>query len=277
MKYLVLFCFLTLVYSSKACDNSSISIANAVSNPDGSVTYTLNLLTELGGLDATFYGFALVFNSSQNTPEVVAYPATLANSDLSSGFLSETLTGLTGSDINSVVGDGNWNQYMNDINVLSYEDGSIFGAASNDIGFTLSVTVMGCVEEILFNSSVNSGAAACIMSASTGLSCALCDISAISVGAQTACDPLTNTYAQTLTLTYSNPPGTGNLLVNGQSYSITSSPQVIVLTGLDSDGNDVDVTATFTADPTCTLTELDLFTAPISCALPCTPDNGTWD
>ena len=99
---------------------------------------------------------------------------------------------------------------------------------------------------------------------------ASCEISAITAGTQTACDPLTNEYTQEVTLTFANPPATGNLVVNGQTFAIGTSPQTVVLTGLTSDGLGVDVTASFDADPSCSLSELNLFTAPADCTpTPC--------
>ncbi len=97
-----------------------------------------------------------------------------------------------------------------------------------------------------------------------------CGILAITAGTQTACDPLTNEYTQEVTVTFTNPPATANLVVNGQTFAIGTSPQTVVLTGLTSDGLSVDVTANFDADPSCSLTELNLFTAPADCApTPC--------
>ena len=94
---------------------------------------------------------------------------------------------------------------------------------------------------------------------------AQCSITAISTGTQTACDPLTNYYTQEITVTYSNAPGVGSLDVNGQSFSITGSPQTITLTNLYSDGLPVDVTAVFSSDQACTFTQLASFTAPADC------------
>ncbi|WP_179019675.1 PQQ-dependent sugar dehydrogenase [Winogradskyella forsetii] len=71
-------------------------------------------------------------------------------------------------------------------------------------------------------------------------------IDTIVAGTQTACNNIDNTYSQELTVTYTNPPETGSLVVNGQSFPITTSPQTITLTGLDSDGLDVEVEAEFT-------------------------------
>lgn len=272
----------TASFNSFACDNSTISIASQVTNADGSVTYTLDLTTELGGLDAPFYGFALSFNSAFNTPSVViggSFPTTtsISSGDLTAGSISGTLQGLSGGNINSVANDNDWNPLMGLSNVLSFESSELFGATSNDISMQVQVTVMGCVEDIDFYSSVNSGSNSCIHNASTGVSCTPCSITAITAGTQTACVASNNSYTQEITVTYTTPPASGNLVVNGQSFPITSSPQTITLVGLTSDGNTVNVTANFSANISCTLTENNLFTAPTACNAGCNPDNGTWD
>jgi hypothetical protein len=108
--------------------------------------------------------------------------------------------------------------------------------------------------------------------------CASCSVDGITAGTQTACNAGTNTYTQEVTVTYTNPPASGTLDVNGQSFAITTSPQTVILTNLSADGNPVDVIAAFSADGACTATVNSLFTAPASCSgAPCTPDNGTWD
>ncbi|BAO77309.1 PQQ-dependent sugar dehydrogenase [Winogradskyella sp. PG-2] len=68
----------------------------------------------------------------------------------------------------------------------------------------------------------------------------------ITAGTQTGCDNNDNTYTQDVTITYTNAPLTGSLVVNGQSFPITTSPQTVTLTGLNSDGLDVEVEAEFT-------------------------------
>ena len=93
----------------------------------------------------------------------------------------------------------------------------------------------------------------------------VCNITSITAGAQTACVPATNTYTQEVVVTYANAPATGTLDVNGQSFAITSSPQTVNLMGLVADGNIVNVTASFSADAACTLTENALFTATADC------------
>ena len=82
---------------------------------------------------------------------------------------------------------------------------------------------------------------------------------------QTACNINTNLYSQTLVLTYAAAPATGTLVVNGQNFPITGSPQTVVLTDLNSDGMPVNVTAAFSADAASSVTVLGAFTAPARC------------
>lgn len=109
-------------------------------------------------------------------------------------------------------------------------------------------------------------------------------------GNQSACSGVDNSYSNDVVVSYTNPPASGTLDVNGQSFAITSSPQTVTLVGLNSDGAAVDVTVTFSADPACTLTSNSLFTAPPLCVGPSnnacpgamllTPSlfgNGLWD
>lgn len=143
---------LSLISKSFACDYSTINMTNQVLNPDGSSTYTLDIFIELGSFDASYYGFALTFNSSSGTPQVInggPYNTTSSISNpLTSGSISGSLIGLTNNDINSVVNDACWDKYENQINTISYESDQFWGATSNDFSATIEVTVMGCVEEI---------------------------------------------------------------------------------------------------------------------------------
>ncbi|WP_458626525.1 PQQ-dependent sugar dehydrogenase [Winogradskyella sp. PC D3.3] len=83
---------------------------------------------------------------------------------------------------------------------------------------------------------------------------------------QTTCSTSDNTYSQDLIVTYSNPPETGSLVVNGQSFPITSSPQTITLTGLISDGQPVEVEAEFTDGyKSIYSSHATVFTAPDNC------------
>lgn len=94
--------------------------------------------------------------------------------------------------------------------------------------------------------------------------CNISDIAAV-VGSQTACNSTTNTYSQDVTITYVGAPNTGTININGQSFAITSSPQTETLVNLVADGNVVDVTASFSDDLACTMTQTNAFTAPVNC------------
>ena len=168
LKYLCITVFLVcfIPFHSICCNLSSITLNSQTLNPDGSITYNLDFNIELGALDLTFYGFTLSFLSSSNTPQVIlggTYNTTssLSNANINNGFITGTLQGLTGNNINSVVQDGDWAPYQNMSNVLSFESNELFGAASNDISATIDVTVTGCVEQIMFDASVNSGSSQC--------------------------------------------------------------------------------------------------------------------
>jgi hypothetical protein len=101
-----------------------------------------------------------------------------------------------------------------------------------------------------------------------------CAIDSMTVGVQGACDEVTNTYTQDVTVYYSNEPDSGNLNVNGQLFAISGSPQAVTLTGLNSDGGSVNLTALFDLDSACTATMDSAWTAPDSClVIPCAIDS----
>ena len=93
-----------------------------------------------------------------------------------------------------------------------------------------------------------------------------CNIVSITTGTQSPC--INNVYSQNVEVTYSAPPASGSLDVNGQSFTIGTSPQMVTLMNLVADGNPVNVTAVFSADAGCTKTETGLFTAPAACPPP---------
>ncbi|MBK8668294.1 MAG: CUB domain-containing protein [Saprospiraceae bacterium] len=152
----------------KACNNSSFVINSIVDNGNGTWTYNITFTVELGSLDVSYYGSVFKFTSSSGTPTVLpGYTSPLP----SGGALSSNLTGFIGANVNSQAADSDWNVYDNVTNVLSYECPDLFGCATDDFTRTFSVTVMGCVETILFDASPNSGSASCEKTLSTGLSC----------------------------------------------------------------------------------------------------------
>ncbi len=116
-----------------------------------------------------------------------------------------------------------------------------------------------------------------------------CSIQALLAGSQSSCNPATNTYSQQVILIYNDAPA-GLLNVNGSLFTVSGSPQTVSLNNLPSDGGSVDVTAYFTGDPSCSATQVSLFTAPEPCSggtcnllsntigaqTPCNPINGTY-
>ncbi|BDD04137.1 zinc-dependent metalloprotease [Aureibacter tunicatorum] len=121
--------------------------------------------------------------------------------------------------------------------------------------------------------------------------CAACIITNISAegGEQTACDPITNFYTQEVIVEYTDEPASGKLVVNGQEFEITGSPQKVMLTELDATGEVVDVSAYFTEKEGCFLEAEELFTSPeecLACRIPevtfvsqtdCEPETNTFD
>ena len=93
----------------------------------------------------------------------------------------------------------------------------------------------------------------------------LCSLLNVTAEFQSPCAPLTNTYSQQLEITYENAPETGSLVVNGVSFPISGSPQLVWLSDLDSDNLPVDVDVFFSENPDCAWSAPALFTAPASC------------
>lgn len=95
-----------------------------------------------------------------------------------------------------------------------------------------------------------------------------------------ACNPADNTFEITGSLEFESPPATGTLTVtdcNGNAQVFNPpfvSPINYALTGIDSDGTlNCSVTATFSANPACTITSLQ-FDYPEGCV--CEADAGTY-
>ncbi len=92
-----------------------------------------------------------------------------------------------------------------------------------------------------------------------------------------ACNPVTGTYSVNGTVTYSNPPAGGQLIITGCGgiQQVFNPPFTgtnnYLLTGLAANGGPCNVTATFTADPLCTI-DVGGFTAP---TCPCIINNFT--
>lgn len=92
-----------------------------------------------------------------------------------------------------------------------------------------------------------------------------CLITDIAVGNQTNCNPSTGTYDQDIIVSYIDAPASGSLVVNGQSFTITTSPQTVTLLGMAANLAPVDISVRFSALNTCLLDSLALYTAPAPC------------
>ncbi|HMO41084.1 MAG TPA: cohesin domain-containing protein [Saprospiraceae bacterium] len=110
----------------------------------------------------------------------------------------------------------------------------------------------------------------------------LCSITGISVSNISACDGKNthdtsdDTFTADVTVTFANPPNTGNLVLSGDgSASIavdslsTATSHTFVGVTLPADGGAIGLTATFSADMPCTFTNNNAGTAPAACSPTC--------
>lgn len=92
-----------------------------------------------------------------------------------------------------------------------------------------------------------------------------CSITGFQLLNATCTDP-DLTYDLQLRITYQNPPAAGTLDVSIDgavtSFPIGTSPQIVNVFGLPPTGEGVDVSASFSADPTCQLAVANLYEAP---------------
>jgi len=93
-----------------------------------------------------------------------------------------------------------------------------------------------------------------------------CAITSLTGGTQTTCNSETDFFTQQVVVSFVSGPTTGNLTVNGQTFTIGSSPQTVILSNLISDGLPTNVNAFFSSNNGCTLTTNNLFVAPPTCA-----------
>ena len=238
-------------FNSFACDEASTVINSVVDNLDGTFTINIDLCAEFNGLEGAPDWFALTFSGGTFTSIVSASPSTV------------TTTG--GDNYNLSLQSGNTQARWTTPSFIPIN-------SSNTFCNNFTIVTNGNPSTLFVNYHDTYGA-----SCEETISMPLCAISGLAAGAQTPCFAGDNSYTQEITVTYNNAPSSGNLEVNGQSFPITTSPQTITLSSLVADGNTVNVTANFSADPTCTLTSNALFTAPAACNSGCNPDNGTWD
>jgi len=155
IKFKILSVFLLFFYISYACHNTQFYNITAVDNGDGTTTYNIDLEIDVGSSDGYSYGFVLEFYSSNNA--VIAEsmsPMTLSRP----GY--DDLQGYIGNAIGSqgiqVFGVPIFNQFSAQ-NAISFEatDDS-YGFGSTDYDVSISVTVRGCVEQILLTADLRS-------------------------------------------------------------------------------------------------------------------------
>ncbi|MEK7257229.1 MAG: lamin tail domain-containing protein, partial [Bacteroidota bacterium] len=118
-------------------------------------------------------------------------------------------------------------------------------------------------------------------SASTSGCVAVCNISSVTMGSVSACNsqntsnPADDTFTADVTVTFANPPATGNLRLTGDPIFSPIEVPVSSLSGnshtftgvvFAADGGAVNLIAAFTADAGCTLTNSNAGTAPSACS-----------
>jgi hypothetical protein len=243
LKFLLLAVLFGSAFNTLACDEAYITFNSETDNGDGTFTYNLDLCVEFNGLEGNPDWFSLEFSGTSYTSIDSYSPSVISSS--------------SGDDYNgAIIGDE-----------LRWTTLSIITAhCCQNLCTNVTVTTNGQVESIIVTySDEYVSYPTCQETINFPVPC---DIVGVAAGAQTACDPGTNTYTQDVVVTYSAAPSSGDLDVNGQLFAITSSPQTVTLTGLVADGLGVGVTASFTDDPFCSFTDNLLFVAPADCT-PC--------
>ena len=186
---------------------------------------------------------------------------------------------------------GSGNQVDCSYSSTNSETPSIPGAVAGQVYIMLITNYANVVQNITLTQTGGSGSTDC--SIVTNPPCFMSYFEAN----VTACDAITDTYSVSGQIDFDDPPSSGNLIVqdcNGNQVIVASAPFTVdasgagsenyVLTGSDANGLACDVTAFFSADPTCTMNLT--YTAPIClCAFTyisvnvgaCNPGPGTFD
>jgi gliding motility-associated-like protein len=245
--YKLLF-YLLISVKSIACDDSSFSLINQTDNGDGTYTYEIELCNQMLGLEGIPDGFELVFSGGTFTNILSFSPNSLftSGSDEYIGTIQGAGTSIVWA-LQTIFPVHNSNLFCNNISITTQGEPGLI-----DIDYHQGYP--GCTDQFIFPLSP------------------ACEIE-LALGNQTPCDLLTNTYTQEIIVSYENPPASGTLDVNGQSFAITPSPQTITLTGLIANGNPVNVSASFSAEATCSIVINGLFISPLSCI--CAASAGT--
>ena len=92
-----------------------------------------------------------------------------------------------------------------------------------------------------------------------------CEIFDFELIEQTPCDPVTNTYSQTIRFKVDKGPDMGTVSINGQVFAFSGDSLEATLTGLVADGLPVDLAFVFSEDVSCNKILDDVFVAPENC------------
>jgi gliding motility-associated-like protein len=149
------------------------------------------------------------------------------------------------------------------------ETPSITGAQVGEVYIMLITNYANAVQNVTLTQTGGTGATDCSIVANPP-----CFMSFFEANIS-ACDPATDTYDVTGVIDFEDPPTTGNLVVedcNGNQVVVASAPftvnaqgqgsETYTLGGLNADGLPCNVSAFFTADPSCSIMNLS-YTAPI--------------
>lgn len=93
----------------------------------------------------------------------------------------------------------------------------------------------------------------------------ICTITDVYLESINPCDSFTSTFEAYITIEYAKAPGSGYLVVNGNNYTVTGSPQTVLVPSIPATGNPVGVNIYFSEYPACAWSSSNLFTAPPAC------------
>ncbi len=143
----------------------------------------------------------------------------------------------------------------------------LFDSVGHSTALVMSfpVTVDDQQLNIAFQASINQGKISAIQVRPMGEPPVVCIVDSIQLGVQSDCDDEFITYSQVLTIFSSNAPDSGLVVVNGQSFAVSASPQTVVLEDLISDGQSVDLSIAYSADSLCVFALDSAWFAPEDC------------
>ncbi|MEX1188858.1 MAG: CUB domain-containing protein [Bacteroidia bacterium] len=171
----------------------------------------------------------------------------------------EWQNGVCNTILDPVWADDNANIIDCSYSATNNEDFDIANAISGEYYVVLITNFSNQAQDISFTQDGGTGSTDCSI---------LCQNEVI--GGPTVCDPATNTYSVTGTVTLTNPPNTGTLLIENSSagFDVYNAPFPLVIpfnyTNISSDGAAGSVTVSFSDDGSC-VTNVN-YVAPETCS-----------